>query len=433
MRLRDRSGRAVTQCSVRSCRRRCAPSASDSSQRRGSVRNTEVVRRRGRRRLRRRGAGSPTAIHRPATMAPFASNAISAQGARLMDPRVIAAFATHGGVLSRDAAARSRSVRPREIRRLVRQGALGRACDAASTRRPRSGRRSTRTSVGRGCGHAPRSSMMRRGWVLSHDSAAHEQRHADPHARSSRSSTSPARASRTPGPRTASSTTSPASPDQQRVVRSTGRPMLDLARTAVDIARERGIKDGLVACDSAMRMGVTRAELQAAVEPMEHWPGSRACPPLRRARRPRRREPARVAGTGTGLRGRDRRAGDAVPGAHDRGRQVVRHPRRQPHHRDRRQDQATLGWSTVASPTEVGRRRRLGRAQARAAGSRPSTGRRPGCTGRTTGASGEQAAIRRLQARSRRQRGPVRRESSTRSWRARRRRSARRRARRRTS
>src|SRR3546814_16453565 len=43
---------------------------------------------------------------------------------------------------------------------------------------------------------------------------------------------------------------------------------------ALPISRERGRRHGLVACDGVMRRGVTRAELLAAVEPMEHWPGS---------------------------------------------------------------------------------------------------------------------------------------------------------------
>ncbi len=50
-------------------------------------------------------------------------------------------------------------------------------------------------------------------------------------------------------------------------------PVLDAARTAVDIAREHGERHGLVACDSALRRGVPRAGLWAAVAPMVCWPG----------------------------------------------------------------------------------------------------------------------------------------------------------------
>ena len=60
-------------------------------------------------------------------------------------------------------------------------------------------------------------------------------------------------------------------PDQRIVVN--GIPVLDRARTAVDIAREHGFRHGAVACDSAMRAGVTRRELELAVEPMWCWPG----------------------------------------------------------------------------------------------------------------------------------------------------------------
>jgi hypothetical protein len=60
-------------------------------------------------------------------------------------------------------------------------------------------------------------------------------------------------------------------PDQVAVVE--GTRCLDLARTVVDIARERGHLHGVVAADSAMRMGVTRAELEAAYAPMTSWRG----------------------------------------------------------------------------------------------------------------------------------------------------------------
>lgn len=58
-----------------------------------------------------------------------------------------------------------------------------------------------------------------------------------------------------------------------------GVPLLDLARTAIDIGREHGYRQGLVACDGALRLGITKAELLAAVAAMDHWPhvvGARA-------------------------------------------------------------------------------------------------------------------------------------------------------------
>lgn len=189
-----------------------------------------------------------------------------------MDPRVLAAFATHGGVLSRDHLL-DLGAAPSEIRRLVRQGRWVRV------------RRGVYTTadvwealdeyVGRPRLRARAAILqMRRGWVLSHDSSAHEQGMAilaprEPFVHVTRPGFTNAWTEYGVKHHLARFA------DQQRIFVA-GRPVLDLARTAVDIARERGTKDGLVACDSAMRMGVTRGELQIAVEPMENWPGSRA-------------------------------------------------------------------------------------------------------------------------------------------------------------
>jgi hypothetical protein len=57
----------------------------------------------------------------------------------------------------------------------------------------------------------------------------------------------------------------------EQSMRIDGIGVLDMARTAVDIAREHGTPYGEVACDSAMRRGVSRAELMAAYEPMTNW------------------------------------------------------------------------------------------------------------------------------------------------------------------
>lgn len=46
-----------------------------------------------------------------------------------------------------------------------------------------------------------------------------------------------------------------------------------LARTAVDIAREHGHEDGVIACDVALRLGVARADLERVVRRMWSWPG----------------------------------------------------------------------------------------------------------------------------------------------------------------
>jgi hypothetical protein len=189
-----------------------------------------------------------------------------------MDPRVTAAFGAHGGVLSRGMLL-DLGVAPGEIRRMARQGRWVRVRRGAYTTaeiwdaldeyvgRPRLRARAAIL-------------MMRRGWVLSHDSAAHEHGMAiltplEPHVHVTRPGFTNAWTENGVKHHLARFR------EGQRVLVD-GRPVLDLARTAVDIARERGRKDGLVACDSAMRMGVTRTELQHAVDPMENWPGSRA-------------------------------------------------------------------------------------------------------------------------------------------------------------
>lgn len=65
----------------------------------------------------------------------------------------------------------------------------------------------------------------------------------------------------------------PYAPDQVRVV--AGLPVLDPARTALDMAREHGLVAGVASCDHALRTGVSRAELAEARAAMWCWPGSR--------------------------------------------------------------------------------------------------------------------------------------------------------------
>lgn len=59
------------------------------------------------------------------------------------------------------------------------------------------------------------------------------------------------------------------------VVEVDGLTVLDVARTALDMAREHGRVAGLAACDAALRRGVGRAELEAVLERMYCWPRSR--------------------------------------------------------------------------------------------------------------------------------------------------------------
>jgi hypothetical protein len=61
-----------------------------------------------------------------------------------------------------------------------------------------------------------------------------------------------------------------------QVIDVEGIPVLDRARTAVDMAREHGIQGGLPTFDSALRAGVPRSELVRAFAPMRSWPHVRA-------------------------------------------------------------------------------------------------------------------------------------------------------------
>ena len=55
-----------------------------------------------------------------------------------------------------------------------------------------------------------------------------------------------------------------------------GFPATSLARTAVDIAREWGYEDGVVAGDAALRLGAARRDLERIVTSMWAWPGVKA-------------------------------------------------------------------------------------------------------------------------------------------------------------
>ena len=62
---------------------------------------------------------------------------------------------------------------------------------------------------------------------------------------------------------------------EDQVAMANGFDVLGPARTAVDIAREHGRPYGVVAVDSARRMGVSLDELWAVLDHMEHWPNRR--------------------------------------------------------------------------------------------------------------------------------------------------------------
>ena len=57
-----------------------------------------------------------------------------------------------------------------------------------------------------------------------------------------------------------------------QVVMVEGVPVLNAARTAVDMAREHGYVHGVVACDAARQLGVRLSDLWEAVAPMTCWP-----------------------------------------------------------------------------------------------------------------------------------------------------------------
>jgi hypothetical protein len=61
-----------------------------------------------------------------------------------------------------------------------------------------------------------------------------------------------------------------------QVVDVDGIPVLDMARTGVDMVREHGLRGGLPTLDSAMRLGVPRAAFHRALGPMRCWPNVRA-------------------------------------------------------------------------------------------------------------------------------------------------------------
>ena len=58
----------------------------------------------------------------------------------------------------------------------------------------------------------------------------------------------------------------------EQVAVASGLRVLDLARTAVDIGREFGFTDGVVAADAALRRGATKHQLEQALLAMRSWP-----------------------------------------------------------------------------------------------------------------------------------------------------------------
>jgi hypothetical protein len=114
---------------------------------------------------------------------------------------------------------------------------------------------------------------MTRAFVASHDSSAHEHgleilNPLDPHVHITR-----------PGSTNAWTEYGVkhhlARYRREQVMHIDGLDVLDLARTAVDIAREHGEPYGEIACDAAMRRGVPHSALEDACAIMVHWPHHR--------------------------------------------------------------------------------------------------------------------------------------------------------------
>lgn len=60
--------------------------------------------------------------------------------------------------------------------------------------------------------------------------------------------------------------------ESSEVVTAQGLPVLDRARTAVDMAREYGVRGGLPTFDAALRAGVPREHLWRVINRMRGWP-----------------------------------------------------------------------------------------------------------------------------------------------------------------
>lgn len=58
----------------------------------------------------------------------------------------------------------------------------------------------------------------------------------------------------------------------EQIVFVDDHPVLDVPRTVADIGREHGVRNGVVAAASALRSGVPRSSLRAAIAPMRSWP-----------------------------------------------------------------------------------------------------------------------------------------------------------------
>lgn len=64
----------------------------------------------------------------------------------------------------------------------------------------------------------------------------------------------------------------PALVPASQIVMAQGCRVTSRERTAVDVAREHGLEDGVIACDEVLRLGGSRAALEAVIAGMWSWP-----------------------------------------------------------------------------------------------------------------------------------------------------------------
>jgi len=183
--------------------------------------------------------------------------------------RLHAAFHTHAGLLGHEGLALA-GLDTSDVRRLVRAGELVRV--RVGVYALRDTWEAADDWVAREVLRARAAALsMREPRTFSHDSAAHLQGLAFLRPRTPWVHTSEPRP--LGGGRPSSGVKhhgAPYRPDQVRT--SPHGRVLDLARTACDLAREHGLRTGVGACDAALRLGVTRVELAEAVAAMRSWP-----------------------------------------------------------------------------------------------------------------------------------------------------------------
>lgn len=188
-----------------------------------------------------------------------------------MDPRVLGAVAHNGGLIARTQLL-DLGVGPGSIRTLLRHGTfrlLRRGVYTTTEHWESLDERGQHLLVARAV-----CATMRRGWVLSHHSAAAL------HGLPTLAQQPPVVHITRPGWTNAWTENGVchhlAGFDRSDVVEVDGIEALSPARTAVDVARDAGVQSGLVVCDAALRSGTRRDALVASYQRMKSWPGVRA-------------------------------------------------------------------------------------------------------------------------------------------------------------